>query len=211
MRGWVYVLSNRSMPGKVKVGFTTKDPMSRARELDHTGLPDPHQVVYDALVEEPRRLEARTHEALSEYRHRNEWFSCGSDVAIAAIRRIASDRILLEGGELLESLKRRPEQAPSRAEAPKGDAEIPSAYRASARSIVERPPRGHEIARIERADTTGSSIVSEAPRPSGTALKQSSSNFLCWNCGTLVPSFRPAPPCGSCGTNYPLGQTVTLR
>jgi hypothetical protein len=39
MRGWIYVISNNSMPGLVKVGYSMKDPEERAKELDHTGTP----------------------------------------------------------------------------------------------------------------------------------------------------------------------------
>lgn len=53
MRGWVYVMSNRSMPNLVKVGFSSKDPELRAKELAHTGTPHPYVVDYEALVRDP--------------------------------------------------------------------------------------------------------------------------------------------------------------
>jgi len=37
MKGWVYVITNKAMPSLVKVGFLTKDPGLRAKELGNTG------------------------------------------------------------------------------------------------------------------------------------------------------------------------------
>ena len=31
--GWVYILTNPSMPGLVKIGLTTRNPTARAAEL----------------------------------------------------------------------------------------------------------------------------------------------------------------------------------
>ena len=56
MKGWVYVISNISMQGIVKVGYSTKDPELRAEELNHTGAPHPYLVDYDMLVENPRKV-----------------------------------------------------------------------------------------------------------------------------------------------------------
>jgi len=37
IRGWVYVMTNKSMPGLVKIGYSTKDPSARADELGTRG------------------------------------------------------------------------------------------------------------------------------------------------------------------------------
>lgn len=47
MRGWVYIITNKSMPGLLKIGYTMKDPRSRAKELEGTGIPTPYEVVYE--------------------------------------------------------------------------------------------------------------------------------------------------------------------
>lgn len=67
MKGWVYVISNRAMPGLVKVGYSEKDPEERAKELDHTGAPYPYIVEYEILVEGPYEIEQRVHQILSRY------------------------------------------------------------------------------------------------------------------------------------------------
>lgn len=95
IRGWVYVITNAAMPGLCKVGYSTKDPVLRARELDHTGSPLPYEVAFDALVEEPRDLEQRIHKRLESYNRGKEWFSCDIPTAIAALR-VEAPAILLE-------------------------------------------------------------------------------------------------------------------
>lgn len=89
IRGWVYVISNEAMPGLVKIGFSTKDPILRAAELNSTGAPHPYQVVYDILVAGPRDIEQRVHAAMSKMKEGKEWFRCSADEAIEAIRHIA--------------------------------------------------------------------------------------------------------------------------
>jgi len=42
MKGWVYIIANKAMPGLVKVGYSMKDPELRAAELNNTGSPHPY-------------------------------------------------------------------------------------------------------------------------------------------------------------------------
>jgi predicted RNase H-like HicB family nuclease len=98
MRGWVYVMSNPSMPGIVKVGFSMKDPLDRADELAHTGIPSPYLVHYDVLIEDPESVEQAAHIGLSNVRvnQRREWFQCSAREAVQAIRQIIGSRARLE-------------------------------------------------------------------------------------------------------------------
>lgn len=89
IRGWVYVVVNRAMPALVKIGYSTKDPVIRARELANTGSPHPYQVIYDALVDNPRLVESQVHEHLSKLREGREWFRCSASAARLAIRACA--------------------------------------------------------------------------------------------------------------------------
>ena len=86
VRGWVYVITNKAMPDLVKVGYSTKDPVLRAKELDGTGVPHAFEVVYDALVSDPREVEQRAHKLLAEFREGKEWFRCSVDAAVRAIK-----------------------------------------------------------------------------------------------------------------------------
>lgn len=96
MRGWVYIITNPAMPGLVKVGFSTKDPAIRAKELGGTGVPFPYVVEYDALVRAPRHAEQKIHEKLAHKRAAKEWFHCTVEEALVAIRAALPDGPLLE-------------------------------------------------------------------------------------------------------------------
>jgi hypothetical protein len=49
--GHIYILVNPSMEGLVKIGKTTRDPESRAREVSQaTGVPTPFYVAFSILV-----------------------------------------------------------------------------------------------------------------------------------------------------------------
>ena len=66
MKGWVYIITTKSMSDLVKIGFSTKDPQARAAELNHTGNPHPYRVEYDVLVDDPRKIEQTIHGVLKE-------------------------------------------------------------------------------------------------------------------------------------------------
>lgn len=96
VKGWVYVISNKAMPGLVKVGFSMKDPELRARELDHTGAPHPYAVDYEVLVDEPYSIEQGVHRDLSAKREGREWFRCTAEEAIAAITYVTKGKRHIE-------------------------------------------------------------------------------------------------------------------
>lgn len=96
IRGWVYVITNPSMKGIAKVGYSTRDPIIRAVELGGTGSPTPYQVEFDALVLNPRQLETQVHKHLSDLRVGKEWFRCETVEAISAILNVAEGRIIAQ-------------------------------------------------------------------------------------------------------------------
>lgn len=96
MKGWVYVISNKAMPNRVKIGYTLKDPKLRAEELAGTGIPHKFEVDYEVLTENPRLLEQRAHSALHLKREAKEWFLCSREEAVATIRQLAADGIIYE-------------------------------------------------------------------------------------------------------------------
>lgn len=96
VKGWVYIITNRAMPGLVKVGYSMKDPALRAAELNHTGNPHPYDVQYECLVRNPRDVEQATHGRLASRREGKEWFRCDIPVAIQEIRYVAANSIFLE-------------------------------------------------------------------------------------------------------------------
>lgn len=101
MRGWVYVMTCRAMPGLVKVGATTKDPFARASELRGSNNPHGFQVEYDVLVIEPFMLERAAHERLAHCREEGdgqavEFFRCAVDAAVLAIRSLTRGQHIVE-------------------------------------------------------------------------------------------------------------------
>jgi len=89
VRGWVYIISNEAMPGLIKVGYSTKDPVLRADELSHTGSPREYVVEYDLLVTEPRDIEQKVHQSLANVREGKEWFRCKISHAVETIRSLS--------------------------------------------------------------------------------------------------------------------------
>jgi hypothetical protein len=98
MKGWVYIITTKSMPDLVKIGFSTKDPALRAAEFNNTGNPYPYTVRYEALVNEPRNVEQSVHRLLKNrgFHENKEWFKCSIEIAVAAIRETASNDIIHE-------------------------------------------------------------------------------------------------------------------
>ena len=89
-QGWVYVVTNPSLPELVKVGYTTRpDVDARLREFDQAGLPYPYEVAYKLWVVEPRQLEKRVHQFLTIERENKEWFRCSVERAQEAIDHLA--------------------------------------------------------------------------------------------------------------------------
>ena len=93
--GWVYVITNESMPGLVKVGVTSNRPEQRAKELDETGSPTAYKVETAFLFSEAaERIEKRAHALLADVRVRGnrEWFRC--------LPQLAAEKVL-DAAELL--------------------------------------------------------------------------------------------------------------
>lgn len=67
-RGFVYILSNPSMPGIVKIGKTTRDVQARAGELFQTGVPTQFEVEHYVLSPDCNWLEAWVHSILPDLR-----------------------------------------------------------------------------------------------------------------------------------------------
>jgi hypothetical protein len=99
IRGWIYIITNNAMPGLVKIGYSTKDPCLRAKELDCTGTPHSYEVIYDALLWEPREVEQKVHVILRNKREGKEWFRCSIEDSIKAIRLASIDQQIIETGE----------------------------------------------------------------------------------------------------------------
>jgi hypothetical protein len=67
-RGYVYVLTNPTMPGLVKIGITTRSVAGRANELYQTGVPMPFKVSFEIKSPDCIYLERLAHERFSSVR-----------------------------------------------------------------------------------------------------------------------------------------------
>lgn len=88
-RGFVYVMTNASMPGLVKVGMTKVSPQVRASQISqNTGIPTPFEVVAEFRTSQAERVEAVAHEAMKSARvsASREFFSVTPEAACDAIK-----------------------------------------------------------------------------------------------------------------------------
>jgi hypothetical protein len=97
MTGYVYILSNRSMPGLVKIGKTTTSPSQRMAELHSTGVPTPFELEFAAEVADCHSCERDAHSALTEHRvsSKREFFRVSVPEAIKKILPMLGDYTLV--------------------------------------------------------------------------------------------------------------------
>lgn len=88
--GFIYVLSNPSMPGLYKIGYTERDVAERAAELSAaTGVPEPYIVEAFFPSEAPATDEAEIHSSLRDFRGtRKEFFRVDLQRALDAIYKV---------------------------------------------------------------------------------------------------------------------------
>lgn len=67
-KGYVYILSNPSMPGIVKIGKTTRTIEARAQELYQTGVPTPFKIEHYVYSPDCLELEQLIHSGLEKWR-----------------------------------------------------------------------------------------------------------------------------------------------
>ena len=91
----VYIFTNRSMPGLIKIGridTTVKSTTERASELYSTGVPTPFDVYYEHPCENPEHFEKLIHEILASYRvnTRREFFRFPVDKAVELLKQLSN-------------------------------------------------------------------------------------------------------------------------
>ena len=87
-KGFVYIMTNDSMPGIIKVGMSTKVPTERAKDFEDTGLPMPYVVQYYAFFDDMRQAEKKAHNELSKYHYNKEFFKTDVGTAINCIENL---------------------------------------------------------------------------------------------------------------------------
>lgn len=99
MAGFLYIFSNPSIPGQLKIGKSDRDPDEyRRSELSNTSVPSDFNVEYFAFVDDHHILERTLHEKLSKFRTnpKREFFLCNVDIAISALQDVAKGKIKYE-------------------------------------------------------------------------------------------------------------------
>lgn len=93
--GYVYVLSNQSMPGVVKVGRSIHGGASRSRSLYQTGVATPFNLEFEIFTPDHEWLESQAHMSLrfSRVNPDREFFKCPPSDAIEEILAIYSERL----------------------------------------------------------------------------------------------------------------------
>ena len=88
MLGVLYILTNQSMPGLVKIGLTTTNVEQRMRELDTTGIPLPFECFSAWEVTDAAMAEKALHVAFGDHRirERREFFRLSPDKPTAVLK-----------------------------------------------------------------------------------------------------------------------------
>src|SRR5438876_10907835 len=84
----VYILTNESMPGLLKIGYTCRTPQQRCAELGAaTGIPTAFRLVHSREVSDGRAAEETIHRLLAPFRasQDREFFRLSIPKAIAAV------------------------------------------------------------------------------------------------------------------------------
>lgn len=101
-RGVVYVLANQYMPGLLKIGQTTRDPETRAREISRsTGVPDKFEIIYDEIVSDVDGAESEIHAKLAATRvnQLREFFRVDIRTAIKIVQQVCRSFAVDEDAE----------------------------------------------------------------------------------------------------------------
>ncbi len=88
MNGYLYILSNASMPGLYKIGCTSRSPEERRRELSKaTGIPIDFEIEYEIYSTNMEAVEKEVHLKLASYRIGKEFFKVQLQVAVEILRK----------------------------------------------------------------------------------------------------------------------------
>jgi len=95
--GIIYILTNESMPGLIKIG-STKDIKKRLKDLDKTGIPTPFKLYYAIEIENYVQKEHQIHQGYAKDRVRpnREFFRVEPENATAMLKALGGKDISLE-------------------------------------------------------------------------------------------------------------------
>jgi len=95
--GYIYILSNPSMPGLIKIGRSVHGGWRRAKEINQTGVPTPFILEFEMLTKNHEDIEGNVHEVLSNNRESDnrEFFRVDIEQAIAEVISAISGRYIM--------------------------------------------------------------------------------------------------------------------
>lgn len=100
--GYIYILSNPSMVGMLKIGVTTGNPKDRAASMGmNTGIPLPFNIEWSKKVRSIYEVESEMHERLSASRVSKvrEFFSATLDEVLEVYVDIMDERTDIVAGQ----------------------------------------------------------------------------------------------------------------
>ena len=105
--GFVYILTNRSLPGLVKIGYTDRRPDERATELHTTGVPTPFEIAFCFQHSNARSAEKAIHAELGAHRVADgrEFFRCEVAHAVDHIIGMFAPENFLDSANLADALR----------------------------------------------------------------------------------------------------------
>nr|WP_319573143.1 GIY-YIG nuclease family protein [uncultured Draconibacterium sp.] len=88
--GYVYILTNSSMPDLIKIGKTARDSRTRAKELSTTSIPTPFKVAFEIFSSDYENIERKAHASLEDFRvnQNREFFRYPLNEAIELLQRL---------------------------------------------------------------------------------------------------------------------------
>lgn len=92
--GIIYILTNDSMPGLIKIG-STKDIKERLKSLDRTGVPTPFKLYYAIEIENYKQKEKQLHQGYAKDRVRpnREFFRIEPENATAMLKALGGREV----------------------------------------------------------------------------------------------------------------------
>ena len=106
--GFIYVLSNPSMPGIYKIGVTTISGHARAYDLSKsTGVPSDFKVEFESFTPNRYKVESQIHKHLDKYRvsPKKEFFKLDIQEIVREVIR-SSQEVPVEPGQWISLIRR---------------------------------------------------------------------------------------------------------
>lgn len=109
--GYVYILTNRYVPDLVKIGYTDRDPSTRANELSNTtGVPGKWGVHKSWLLEDAYSWEQRIFSELGKLRETGEFFRLSPQGAVEKVSALLASWGAIDASGLSAAAKREAER-----------------------------------------------------------------------------------------------------